>query len=162
TLTAPLPALLTVGRYTYFVANDGVHGRELWRSDGTAAGTLLLRDIAPGITASAPDSLTAVGGKLFFFASPAANGPRQLWKSDGTSAGTAQVSTAVPLDAARIDAAGPRLYVFDAQNADLWALDPANPAAPTRVVNLPAGGALLDPRPFGNRLLFAVTTPGAT
>jgi len=32
----------------YFNANDGVHGRELWATDGTEAGTQLVKDISPG------------------------------------------------------------------------------------------------------------------
>jgi ELWxxDGT repeat protein len=32
----------------YFQAGDGTHGRELWRTDGTTAGTALVKDINPG------------------------------------------------------------------------------------------------------------------
>jgi ELWxxDGT repeat protein len=32
----------------YFYADDGVHGKELWRSDGSANGTTMVKDICPG------------------------------------------------------------------------------------------------------------------
>src|SRR5437879_1125330 len=48
------PAQFTpVGNATYFVANDG-HGTELWKSDGTAAGTVLVKDINLGAAGSFP------------------------------------------------------------------------------------------------------------
>jgi ELWxxDGT repeat protein len=37
-----------VGGTLYFRAGDGVHGTELWTSDGTEAGTVLVQDIWPG------------------------------------------------------------------------------------------------------------------
>src|SRR5512133_2755343 len=46
-----------------FVANDGVNGVELWKSDGTPEGTVLLQDINPGSSSSAPDSLTLLGSR---------------------------------------------------------------------------------------------------
>ena len=69
-------------------ADDGV-GCELWKSDGTAAGTVLVKDIDPG---AGTRSRTAcnVGGTLFFAADDATSG-RELWKSDGTPAGTVLV-----------------------------------------------------------------------
>src|SRR4051794_4042101 len=44
----------------YFTANDVTHGTELWKSDGTAGGTVLLKDINPGALGSNPTSLTVV------------------------------------------------------------------------------------------------------
>src|SRR5262245_22589756 len=39
---------LAIGGVTYFSASDGIHGVELWRTNGTAAGTAMLKDINPG------------------------------------------------------------------------------------------------------------------
>ncbi|HEX9669907.1 MAG TPA: ELWxxDGT repeat protein [Thermoanaerobaculia bacterium] len=70
----------------YFPAFDEAHGVELWQSDGTAAGTRLVRDIVPGPGSSLPFYLRAAGSRLFFTAEVAAG--RRLWRSDGTAQGT--------------------------------------------------------------------------
>ena len=75
----------------FFAANDGVHGQELWKSDGTEAGTVLVKDISRGDSPTgAPSSLTAVGGRC---SSPPTTTitAQELWKSDGTGAGTVLV-----------------------------------------------------------------------
>src|SRR5262249_20177292 len=75
---------------------DGVtHGRELWKSDGTPEGTVLVKDIAPGPSDGFPDFLTNVGGTLFFTAFVPITGAG-LWKSDGTAAGTVRVQDINP------------------------------------------------------------------
>jgi ELWxxDGT repeat protein len=43
----------------YFIADDGVSGEELWKTDGTDAGTVLVKDINPGAGGSGPDRLTS-------------------------------------------------------------------------------------------------------
>ncbi len=63
------------------------HGYELWKSDGTSAGTVLVKDIRPGSSGGGPGYLTNVNGTLYFGASDGSTG-YELWKSDGTSAGT--------------------------------------------------------------------------
>ena len=40
--------LFTIEDTLYFKGDDGTHGDELWRSDGTIAGTVLAADIANG------------------------------------------------------------------------------------------------------------------
>jgi ELWxxDGT repeat protein len=71
----------------YFAADDGVNGRELWRTNGTQAGTTLVANINPGAASSSPTDLFALGGFLYFAANNGVNGT-ELWRSDGTSAGT--------------------------------------------------------------------------
>ena len=77
---------------TLFFSNYGsIAGSALWKSDGTPAGTVLVKDIYPdGIYDSNLEYLTAVGSTLFFTASEGPNNDR-LWKSDGTAAGTVLV-----------------------------------------------------------------------
>ncbi len=74
----------------FFNAIEGSTGNELWKSDGTAAGTVLVKDIASGVGNSFPSSLTNVNGTLFFSANDGTTG-RELWKSDSTTIGTIRV-----------------------------------------------------------------------
>jgi ELWxxDGT repeat protein len=96
--------LTIVDDILFFQANDGLNGRELWKSDGTAASTVLVKDINPMPTttfAQAPTGsdpvgwssasyLTPLNRTLFFNADDGVHG-RELWKSDGTTAGTTMV-----------------------------------------------------------------------
>ena len=79
-----------VGQVIYFQAYDGINGYELWKSDGTAPGTALVKDIDSGSSSSSPQELTAVGNTLYFSATDGGNG-FELWKSDGTASGTVMV-----------------------------------------------------------------------
>ncbi len=84
-----------VGPVEFFAASDALHGVELWRSDGTAAGTYLVADIWPGMPGSSPADLVAMYGEVFFSANDGAHGP-ELWASDGTAGGTYMVSDIAP------------------------------------------------------------------
>ncbi len=83
----------------FFHADDGIHGKELWASDGTPAGTRLVRDINPGpfgLTGStdfAPTQMVNLGEKLFLIADDGTHGPA-LWQSDGSEAGTSMIKAA--------------------------------------------------------------------
>jgi RNA polymerase sigma factor (sigma-70 family) len=101
-----LPTVLgnvtAVGRTLFFVADDGVHGRKLWKSDGTAAGTIMVKDVSPGpawqfqgrrtLWGLMPERpMTGVNGVLFFLSDDG-----RLWKSDGAAAGTVPVKRIAP------------------------------------------------------------------
>ena len=82
--------LVKAGDNLYFAANDGIHGRELWKSNGTAAGTQMVMDINPnGSTSGEPGDLITVGDNVFFRASDGMYG-FELWRSqfNGIGAGT--------------------------------------------------------------------------
>jgi ELWxxDGT repeat protein len=80
-----------VGSELFFAARTAAAGAELWKTDGTAAGTTQVADLLPGTGSSFPESLTVAGGTLYFLARDVAN-IRQLWRSDGTMPGTTQLS----------------------------------------------------------------------
>lgn len=80
----------------FFSADNGVSGSELWSSDGTPAGTLLVKDIQVGPADSSLSQFSAYEGTLYFRADDGTGFGRELWKSDGTSAGTIRVSDINP------------------------------------------------------------------
>jgi len=94
----------------FFTFDDGVTGRELWKSDGTSAGTARVKDIRAGAESSDPMTLTAVGGTLYFTADDGVSG-RELWKSDGTEAGTMLVKDIQPGPGGIIATDGPNQLV---------------------------------------------------
>ncbi|MBA4105895.1 MAG: hypothetical protein C0485_09065 [Pirellula sp.] len=81
---------LEMGGVTYFVANNGVNGRELWKTDGTPQGTSMLVDVNVGAGSSNPTNLVNINGVLYFAANDGTNG-NELWRTDGTVDGTQMV-----------------------------------------------------------------------
>lgn len=87
--------LSITGNLMFFTGYDPANGTELWMTDGTAAGTHIVKDIKPGTGNSAPLAFCKIGTEVFF--SCHQNGlERKLWKTDGTEAGTVQVPVAEP------------------------------------------------------------------
>ena len=79
----------------FFAADNGTEGYELWKSDGTDLGTVMVKDIGQGGYVGQPYYLTDVNGILFFAALDNTNGV-ELWKSDGTTNGTTLIKDNYP------------------------------------------------------------------
>lgn len=86
-----LPSPVALDGRLYFAAADVVAGEGLWSSDGTAAGTRMVRRVQVANREGGNDDthLIAVGAQVFFAARDEAGW--ELWRSDGTAAGTVRV-----------------------------------------------------------------------
>jgi len=95
------PMHIVMDNVLYFYGAEGNTGYELWRTDGTAAGTYLVKDINPGIessilfTAEKNQFFTELNGYIYFGAAEPVNGA-ELWRTDGTEAGTTMVANIDP------------------------------------------------------------------
>jgi ELWxxDGT repeat protein len=85
--------LTAIGNRVFFVANNGANGNQLWVSNGTTAGTSLVKVINPAGTD--PPYMIPFDGVLYFLANDGVNG-MQLWSSDGTAGGTSMVTDINP------------------------------------------------------------------
>lgn len=72
----------------YFSADEGIYGNELWKTDGTEVGTMLLADIYAGAKGSSPSDFLEVkasnGAKTLFFVAFNAGTGRELYKLENT------------------------------------------------------------------------------
>jgi len=85
-----------IGDIIYFQADDGNgYGRELWRSDGTEAGTYMVKDINPGTSHGSISKLNVIDD-ILYFSGRTDNSGGELWRSDGTEAGTYMVKEINP------------------------------------------------------------------
>lgn len=82
--------LYAAGQMIYFVVRTGAEGAELWRTDGTEAGTMLVKDIYAGPPSASPANFCADGETLYFSAETADNGI-ELWRTEGTPESTVMI-----------------------------------------------------------------------
>ncbi len=87
----------TLDEYIFFVGNNGTNGWEPWKTDGTADGTVMVKDINSGALGSGEDmgGFTQHDGAVYFMAYTPATG-YELWKTDGTAEGTVMVKDINP------------------------------------------------------------------
>jgi ELWxxDGT repeat protein len=115
---ASSPAELTPIGNTLFFTADGKGGRELWKTDGSQAGTMRVKNIRPGAASSWPSNLTVVGTTLYFYAFDGVGWG--IWTSDGTSAGT-QIVDYIDTDSATFTSYLGNLYFVSYD--ELWRTD---------------------------------------
>lgn len=157
--------LTRVGKTVFFAADDGVNGLELWKTDGTTSGTVLVKDIEPGPGWSNLLLGTVVGSHLYFSADDGTHGI-ELWRSDGTAAGTTLVHDAWSGDSSGnpthlTPLAGTLFYVVMTPDSgrEVWRTD-GTAAGTVLVKDIYPGKNTGDPSPTfltvaGRRLFFA-------
>lgn len=145
-----------VGTFVYFPANDGIHGCELWRSDGTPAGTSLVIDSTPGSRDGILPSTfrIATDGTLVFFIT----GDHQLWTSDGTPTGTVNLpdSSGFVNSVRDLVGIGDRVAFFQSETSALYVSNGSG--RPSMVDTLAASWTLAR---FGGDLLYVVPSAGS-
>ena len=118
-------------------AGNYIGGYELWRSDGTATGTYMVRDLTPynnipyGPGSSSPRHLTDLNGLLIFSATTENSGV-ELFRSDGTPSGTVMVKDINPSGSSwpnHFVQVGDRLFFLaddGVHGQELWVTDGSN------------------------------------
>lgn len=145
--------MTNVGNNILFSFNDLDHGTELWKTDGTEGGTMLVKDIVPGPGApSFFSNFVEKKGLLFF---TAADGqPGKLWRSDGTEAGTFKVETqALSTTQVEIGRSSPVVgdFAYFEVASELWKTD-GTVAGTSMVKNV--NGVTSNFATIGNNFLF--------
>jgi ELWxxDGT repeat protein len=164
--------MTVMGNRVYFFANDGVTGNELWSTDGTPAGTSMVRDINQGAASSVGSRDTFRGfavmnGFLYFTATSVTTNNFELWRSDGTLNGTQQVMDIAPgvndsSDPQYLTVVGNRLY-FSAFTGnfgrELWQSD-GTMNGTTQVADINLNAASSNPKylvQLNQKLIFNAT-----
>jgi len=111
---ADISSPAVVGKTLFFLDRGSNEDTVLWKTDGSAAGTAIVKDFSgtKGGTIR-PESMTSVGTRLFFVMKSRVDKTLQLWRSDGTSAGTREVFSTGDLgteDISKITPVGDKLF----------------------------------------------------
>lgn len=171
------PVILSVlnGKLLFFVS-DNTHGRELWVSDGTEAGTKILVDINAGIANGIPpvysahmdDILPVLNNDAYFYANNGSDGI-ELWKTDGTTPGTVMVANVntTPGEGIRDSFSNKEMTVYNnklyfhattpADGEEIWSTD-GTAAGTQRLTDIVPGNTQSSAGSFfvfNNKLLFS-------
>ena len=160
-------SLIAMGNELFFRGRLSLSsgGEELWKTDGTMAGTMLVADINSGTGGSSPSMGAVIDGILYFDADDGIHG-REWWKSDGTIAGTQLLADINPGTASgvpsnsKIIGVGSQIFfrANDGTHGDeLWSIDQAT-GVPHLVKDIVPGTGGSSPAwfaPLGDELIFA-------
>ena len=147
-----LERFVAAGHEVFFTASDHIAGRELWRSDGTEAGTTRISDLRPGLLDSIrPGSLVRSGGRIFFTATDGTTG-YELWSLPVPT----KLHTVTPCRVADTrDPAGPTAGA--PLGAEMTAVVPVTGRCgiPSTAVSVAANVTVVDPTASGAVSVFA-------
>lgn len=123
----------------YFAASDSAQNVELWKSDGTATGTVLVKDLASGTNRSGNPSHSIIYKNHLYFIAQIGGADYRLWRSDGTDTGTKIIAPALATTTTNQMAApgssSERFFIYPSDSAlyfqahftstekELWSLD---------------------------------------
>jgi ELWxxDGT repeat protein len=150
------------GNQLFFLCDpNGTFNYELCKSDGTSAGTSLVKDIdgVPG-TSSSPQFFASAGNRVVFMANDGVHGV-ELWGSDGSSAGTVLLGDLQPGAAGQspffslsAEAAGKRFLTLSTpgEGLELWSTD-GTAAGTVRLTDL-------EPGPINSQFLSGIEHDG--
>ncbi|HVE94203.1 MAG TPA: ELWxxDGT repeat protein [Acidimicrobiales bacterium] len=108
-----------------FAATDGSTGNELWRTDGTAANTQLVKDINPGAESSTPRPVALGNSRVVMAATDPQHGV-EPWGTDGTANGTVLLVDTNPGSGGgvpRVESAAGSGYFLGGSDSSLWRTD---------------------------------------
>jgi ELWxxDGT repeat protein len=153
-----------IGNTMVFAADDGT-GTELWKTDGTSAGTEMIADIVPGTPTQPPSDFTAVDSKAFFVVTQGTT--ETLWVTDGTAAGTNEVATldGTLADPLAFDGKLAFIETTDLGDSSLWVSN-GTAGGTTQVMSFPSPGQNFGETPTmaalgGELYISAPAPPGA-
>ncbi|MDA8745846.1 Ig-like domain-containing protein [Rubripirellula amarantea] len=154
-----------LGNGTVLFPGLGPSGFELWKTDGTVAGTSQLKELYSGNTSSSPTNFAVVNGVAFFYAR-ARDGSNndvnfELWKSDGTEAGTVLVENIHTSSSSLVNkmtVVGNQVY-FIARDLPTWQMQlfTSDGTTTEKVTNVADSNSLVNPSSltsFDDRLFF--------
>ena len=129
---------------------------ELWKSDGSADGTAMVKDFTPGLQSTAIEEIAAVPGRVFFRPATWSSHRLELWTSDGTAAGTVRLADSVQ---GGFGVAGSQLFFvrFDGSSLALWKSDGTD-AGTVIVRRLPTWASLGGFQAIGSTVYFTACT----
>lgn len=117
---------LKLGNTWFFNGRDH-RGGELWKTDGTETGTVLVKDINPGYLSSIIREIVAVDNTIYFIARFTNENHNRLFKSDGTENGTIEMvllsENQFPVNPQKLVATVDKVFFWAENKYKLWVSD---------------------------------------